>query len=180
MEKRVPVCVYDLIGLFAYSMRYTRLKDELNVCHAMQKAIPPSFLKPNAWYRSGNWGFVNNPFRRGNAFLPITNMQFTDPWSHLPEMVCTLLCKQQVRALKTYKGIFFRRVRRMKYWGLKGWNEAFQKSLRHLQPIHFKSRASRALVEGVCEELSEASTLPLEIVCSPALQRVLRLFPAAL
>ena len=32
MESRVPVCVYDLIGLFAFGCRYKRLKAELDVC----------------------------------------------------------------------------------------------------------------------------------------------------
>ena len=117
MESRVPVCVYDLIGLFAFGCRYKRLKAELDVCDAMQRAIPPSFLKGNAWYRSGNWGFVNNPFRRGNAFLPITYMDFTDPWSHIPQLLCHMLCRKKVRDLKTYKGIFFRRVGKMAFWG---------------------------------------------------------------
>ena len=180
MESRVPVCVYDLIGLFAFGCRYKRLKAELDVCDAMQRAIPPSFLKGNAWYHSGNWGFVNNPFRRGNAFLPITYMDFTDPWSHIPQLLCHLLCRKKVRDLKTYKGIFFRRVRKMAFWGLRGWNEAFEKSLRHLKPCHFKARASKALVAGVCEELSEASRLPLEVVYSRALRPALLPFPDAL
>ena len=180
MENRVPLCVYDLIGLFAFGCRYERLKEELDVCDAMQRCVPPSFLRGHAWYLSGNWGFVNNPFRRGNAFLPITYMDFTDPWSHIPQLLCTLLCRREIRALKTYKGIFFRRVRKMEHWGLRGWNEAFEKSLRHLRPCHFKARASKALVEGVCVELSEASRLPLEVVSSRPLLRALLPSPAAL
>ena len=172
MENRVPVCVYDLIGHFAFSMPYQQLKEQLDVCHAFQEAVPPSFLKPNAWYRSGNWGFVNNPLRRGNAFLPITDMEFSEPWSHMSQLLSTLLCKRQVRALKTYKGIFFRRVKYMESWGLRGWNHAFVESFQHLKPIHFRARASRALVEGVCAELSLASTLPLSVVYSPALRHV--------
>ena len=180
MRSDVPIVLLDLIADFAYDMPAHRLWDEVCVCAAVQECVPPCFLKPHAWYRSMNWGHVNNPFRRGNHVLPITHMQFLDPWSHLPETVCTLLCRRRVREAKTYKGIFFRRQRNMSHSGLLGWNEAFALSWCKLRPEHFKPRAIRALSEGVCEELGEASQLPQWLFSSPAWRRVLQLYPAAL
>lgn len=180
MSVRVPTCVFDIIGEFAFSLRYEELRDQLDVCAAVQKAVPPSFLQPNAWYRSGNWGFVNNPLRRGNAFLPITDMVFTKPWGHLPSTVCRLLDRRAVRELKTYRAIFFRRVNTMERRGLMGWNSAFNKSLRHIRPAHFTVRALPALVQCVCAELSEACPIPFHILYSRSLLRASRPSPAAL
>ena len=180
MGERVPTVLYDLIGGFAWGIPYKQLKEQLDVCHAFQVSVPPSFLKPNAWYRCNNWSFVNNPLRRGNAFLPIHDMEFSEPWSNVPEKMCAQLCKRGVRALKTYKAIIVRRVAYMKRWGLRGWNDAFQRSLKFLEPCHFRERAPIALVEGVCAELLEASVLPLTIVYSASLQHVSRPSRAAL
>ena len=61
MGERVPTVLYDLIGGFAWGIPYKQLKEQLDVCHAFQVSVPPSFLKVGLHSPSKVGGEVHLP-----------------------------------------------------------------------------------------------------------------------
>ena len=156
--QKLPTDLQDVVCKYAYGIPYYRLQSDVELCSMIQESIPPSFLVAVCFHKL-KWGHVNCPFRKGNAYYPSFHLDMSNPWNCVLAAFITMLHKERVRELRTYKGIIARRAGDLYTSMFSKWNKMFT-YLKRLKPCHFRHNAQRSFVREVLAEIAEASFLP--------------------
>ena len=155
---QLPTCLQDLICEIAWDLPWGYIKWDVDQCCTIQECVPPNFFLATNYLRD-HWGYVNSPYRKGNAYYPRTFLEMTPCWNDVPLAFVCMLSKVRVRDLKTYKAIFLRRVTDLGSSNLRAWNRVYD-SLTNLKLCHFQRSANQSFLREVLLELSEASRFP--------------------
>jgi len=154
----LPTDLQNIVFDYAFSLPYTFLKSDIDKCESVQNCIPPSFLVAIAFY-SLRWGHVNSPYRKGNAYFPTVLLDLENPWNGVISVLITMIHKEKIRSIRTYKGILHRRANHLYDSEFRNWNRLY-KYLVKLKPCHFRHNARQSFLRVVLGEVSEASVLP--------------------
>ena len=96
----------------------------------VMNSIHPNFLKKFVIYRLPPGYQLNieieNPFIRGNTYLPGTLFYRVNMFSDLIPLVLSLLKKSKLRSLNTYRKILLRRFAQLQDSSFNFWNDFFQ------------------------------------------------------
>ena len=155
----LPSVLQDLICSIAFDITYLELQEDIAKCALVQESVPPSFLVA-VLFHAKKWGYVNTPFKKGNAFYPTRRLEWTPVWNGIPLAFCCGINKEAIRGLKTYKAIVLRRLAKMLQSDFSGWNSMYKNVFSKLKAEHFSKNARRSFVDQILLELSEASPLP--------------------
>jgi len=162
----LPTCLQDLCTDFAFRSEYRFVQYDVDRCAMIQECVPPSFVVAVVFHKD-RWGYINSPFRKGNAYFPTWRIDQESVWNGVPAAFACALHRQRVRGLRTYKGIIFRRLDHMLKHNFGLWNETYTKVFSKLKPCHFRKNAQRSFVEVILAEISEASLLPENFFVAP-------------
>ena len=154
----LPTCLQDLVCDIAWGLPYGYIKWDVDQCAVVQACVPENFMYALHHYKY-RWGYINSPYRRGNAYYPRTYLKMSPCWNSVPLAFACMICKERVRSLKTYKGIFLRRVKMLDDHDLKDWNIVF-KAFKLLRLSHFQRNANRSFVRQILLDVSEACPFP--------------------
>ena len=154
----LPECLQDLVCDIAWGLPFSYIKWDVDQCATIQACVPPDFFLAVS-YRRDQWGYVNSPYRKGNAYFPRTFLEMSPCWNDVPLAFVCMISREHVRALKTYKAIFLRRVSRLGNSDLTQWNSVCT-ALKRLRFSHFQRSANRSFLREVLKEIAESSCFP--------------------
>ena len=155
----LPTDLKNIVTDIAFGLTYAELKADVRKCALIQDAIPPSFLVAVLFHQK-KWGYVNTPYKQGNAYHPTKKLDWRPVWNGIPQAFCCGIHKENIRELKTYKGIILRRLHTMLKQDFAGWNEMFHKVFSKLKKEHFRKNIRQSFVDQLLWEISDASALP--------------------
>ena len=156
---RLPTVIQDLISDIAFGISYTELKADVEKCAIIQDSIPPCFLVAVCFHVK-KWGYINTPYKQGNAYHPTSKLDWRPVWNGIPLAFCCGIQKEAIREIRTYKGVILRRLNHMLQQDFSGWNKMYAQVFSKLRKEHFRKNIPRSFVQEILYELSVASPLP--------------------
>ena len=136
-------------------------------CQQVINSIHPNFLKKYVLYRLPQRYQMNieieNPFIRGNSYLPGTLFYRINMFSDLIPLVLNLLHKCNLRSLGTYRKILLRRFFQLQTSSFNNWNE-FYDIINHpiflnIENYDCRNRIDRYFAERFVEALEGSKKL---------------------
>ena len=148
----------DLITLcvsYVWDLTSFELKDDLDFYIQWQRYVPHMFLQ-TAVLDTRFWYTVANPMCKYNPYYPrkYLSLRPADIWSPSLRSLGSMICKEKIRSLKTYKGCVLRWIddctsnRHLFYWFYLA-----RRVLSRLKITHFQTRAPCFFVREALEEI---------------------------
>jgi hypothetical protein len=106
----LPSDISNLVVSFLYDNTYHELATDLNY-YIMWHSVPSMFLKASL-LDLRTFCFVPSPMHKNVPYVPRSylRMRPSDIWSNSLIVLSNRICKEKIRALKTYKGCVMRWV----------------------------------------------------------------------
>ena len=119
----LPNDIADIVCAFAFNYPWSRVAIEVPLCIDCQANIPPILLRPVLPHvRCGTLLAVPNPLRRFSPYHPLEELRCWLAFDHTVVAFVRLIDQDQIRRLKTYKGVAKRHARRCMTHAVTAWN----------------------------------------------------------
>ena len=148
----LPSDLSNLVVSFLYDITYQELAIDLEY-YIMWHSVPSLFLKASMldWR---TFCFVPSPMHRNVPYIPraYLRMRPSDIWSNSLIALSSRICKEKIRALKTYKGCIMRWVfdttsMRHHCW----YRQLHERVLKKLTVDHFRARDDFFVLEALAQ-----------------------------
>jgi len=154
----LPLVLADLVCNFAYGITAQELYEDLDFYCAWSEKVPPVFLNHFVVHRETSLPYAN-PMIKHHPYMPMRHFDFVPDsiWAITLVVFCSMIDKEVIRELKTYKGCVLRWVRMCMSGARPEYFERLLKVFTRLEPHHFYP-ARQAFVSECLRQIRAVSS----------------------